>query len=58
MKTEYVVSTNFHIIEDISDEFFRNKIEEVHLEECYLVENKCLFGDKNCPAKPISYCNH
>ena len=48
---------DFHII-DIDETDFKEKIEVVHMENCFLIEPTCKFGDKNCPANPFSSCNH
>lgn len=53
MNQEFAMK-NFHVFSAIDKEF-DERAEKVHMENCYIVEQKCCFGDKNCPAKPISY---
>ncbi len=48
---------NFNIV-DFESKDFKDKIENVHMESCYIIEPKCKFGDINCPANPFSTCNH
>ena len=52
MNQEFAMK-NFHVFSAIDKEF-DERAEKVHMENCYIVEQKCCFGDKNCPAKPIS----
>lgn len=48
---------DFHIV-DLEEKDFRERIETVHMESCFLTEPKCKFGDMDCPANPFSSCIH
>jgi hypothetical protein len=44
-------------IDDFESKDFKDRIENVHMESCYMIEPTCKFDDINCPANPFYTCN-
>lgn len=54
-KKVYKQFANFQLIDiDVVD--FKERIEHVHMENCFLTDLSCKFSEEKCPANPFSSC--